>query len=54
MNVTAAHPGDLDAVVAAIDTTCAEIARATSGAPVATRSTLHVKAGRDRTRPRLQ
>ena len=54
MNVTAAHPGDLDEVVAAIDTTCTEIARATGGAPLATRSTLHVKGGRNRTRPRLQ
>ena len=53
--VTAAHPGDLDALVAAIDTTCADIARATTGAPpLAARTTLHLKGGRALTRPRLQ
>ena len=51
--VTAAHPGDLEALIEAIDTTCADIARVTSGAPMATRTTLHLKDGRDLTRRRL-
>lgn len=52
--VTAAHPGDLDAVVEAVDATCADIARVTRGAPLATRTTLHLKDGRDLSRRRLQ
>ena len=54
MAVTAAHPGDLEAVIDAIDTTCADIAQVTNGAPLAVRTTLHLKDGRDLTRRRLQ
>jgi hypothetical protein len=52
--VTAAHPSDLDALIEAIDITCADLASATSGAPVAARATIHVKGGRALTRPRLE
>ncbi|MDT5146310.1 MAG: hypothetical protein QOC58_955 [Mycobacterium sp.] len=53
--VTAAHPSDLDAVVEAIDVTCADIAAATSGAPpLAARATLHLKGGRALTRRQLE
>ena len=53
--VTAAHPSDLDALLAAIDATCADLAAATTGAPsLPTRVTLHLTGGRALTRPRLQ
>ena len=55
VNVTAAHPGDLDALITALDDTCTNIARATRGTPpLAVRATLHIKGGRALTRPRLQ
>jgi hypothetical protein len=52
--VTAAHPNDLDALVEAIDTTCADIARATDGAPLAARATIHITGGRALARPQLE
>ena len=51
--VTAAHPGDLHAVITAIDTTCTDIGHALRGAPMAIRTTLHVD-GRDLTHRRPQ
>lgn len=53
LDITAAHPGDLDALVEAIDATCADIARAAGEIPLSTRATLHVKGGRNPTRRQL-
>ncbi len=53
--VTTSHPSDLTVLIEAIDATCADIARATSGAPgLAARATIHIKDGRTLSRPRLE
>jgi hypothetical protein len=51
LTVTVSHPADLADVIAAIDTTCANIARATGGAgvpPVAARTVLQIAKGKGR------